>query len=131
MYSTHSHSVLLLSSRFQYSDRRLFFTRARLFFDRIELTGWHLGKKHERSIALDEVTSIEWDAPTSAAILHLTEGESVRLRLSHLDSWKQSLEQRLWWNATNYFPRTTTAVSSTARHDVPLQDLIAYATSMG
>ena len=38
MVMNHPHSVVLLTSRFQYPDRRLFFTRARLFFDRIELS---------------------------------------------------------------------------------------------
>ena len=131
MYPNHPHSVLLLSSRFQYLDRRLFFTRARLFFDRIELTGWVLGKKHVRAIPLDDVAQVEWDPNTSAAVLHLSEGDPVRLRLSHLDSWKRSLEQRLWWNATNYLPRPTAKTNSTVRRDVSLHELITFTTSMG
>ena len=133
MNTYHPHNVLLLSSRFQYPGRRLFFTRARLFFDRIELTGWVLGKKHEREILLDEVASIEWDTTTSAAVLHLHEGEPVRLQFAHLESWKRSLEQRLWWNVMNYFPRpaTNTNTNSTARSDTSLHDLITFTTSMG
>ena len=131
MYTNHPHNVLLLSSRFQYPDRRLFFTRARLFFDRIELTGWHLGKKHERAIAIDDVSEIEWDTRSSAAILHLTDGEPVHLRLSHLDSWQYSLEQRLHWNATNYVRRPVSKTDSTARYDGSLTDLITFSTSMG
>ncbi|MCH8960926.1 MAG: hypothetical protein IH820_06260 [Bacteroidetes bacterium] len=64
-------------------------------------------------------------------MLHLTEGEPVHLRLSRLDSWKRSLEQRLWWNATNYFPRPAAKTNSTARHDVSLHELITFTTSMG
>jgi hypothetical protein len=131
MITQHPHSVLLLTSRFQYLERRLFFTRARLFFDRIELSGWAVGKKHTRAIPLDAVDKIDWKTNTSDAVLHLTEGEPVALRLSQADRWKQSLTQRLRWNTTTYFPATPPKAASTAPSDVPLHELITFATSMG
>ncbi len=126
----HPHRVELLSSSFQYPDRRLFFTRARLFLDRIELSGWQFGKKHERRILLDELQKIEWDGGASQAVFHLSEEESVRLRLPQLDSWKHSLEQRLSWSAPGRF-RIAAPASHTARRDLPLQDLVTLASAMG
>ncbi len=131
MVTYHPHSVVLLTSRFQYPGRRLFFTRARLFFDRIELSGWNLGKKHTHAIPLDAVDKIDWKSDTPDAVVHLTEGESVALRLSQVDRWKQSLDQRLHWNATNYLPTTATKTPSTTRPDLPLHELITFASSMG
>ncbi len=131
MVTNHPHSVVLLTSRFQYPGRRLFFTRARLFFDRIELSGWNLGRKHTRAIPLDAVDKIDWKSNTTEAVVHLTEGESVVIRLSQADQWKQSLDQRLHWNATNYFLTTATKTASTTRPDLPLHELITFATSMG
>ncbi len=131
MVTYHPHSVVLLTSRFQYPGRRLFFTRARLFFDRIELSGWNLGKKHTHAIPLDAVDKIDWKSGTPDAVVHLTEGEPVALRLSQVDRWKQSLDQRLHWNATNYLPTTATKTPSTTRPDLPLHELITFASSMG
>ncbi len=131
MVTYHPHSVVLLTSRFQYPGRRLFFTRARLFFDRIELSGWNLGKKHTHAIPLDAVDKIDWKSDTPDAVVHLTEGEPVALRLSQVDRWKQSLDQRLHWNATNYLPTTATKTPSTTRPDLPLHELITFASSMG
>ena len=131
MVTYHPHSVVLLTSRFQYPGRRLFFTRARLFFDRIELSGWNLGSKHTRAIPLDAVDKIDWKSDTPDAVVHLTEGEPVALRLSQVDRWKQSLDQRLHWNATNYFPTTATKTPSTTWPDLPLHELITFASSMG
>ena len=128
MITNHPHSVVLLSSRFQYPGRRLFFTRARLFFDRIELTGWQFGKKHTCAIPLDAVDTIEWQTNTADAVLHLTEGGPVMLRLAQADQWKQSLDQRLHWNTTNYFP---TKAPSTTRPDLSLHDLITFSSCMG
>ena len=130
MITNHPHNIVLLASRFQYPGRRLFFTRARLFFDRIELSGWDLGKRHTRAIPLDAVDTIDWKSESPDAVLYLTEGEPVALRLSEVDRWKQSLDRRLHWNLTNYFP-TTTKSASTTRPDLPLRELITFASSMG
>ena len=54
--STH----LLLSSRFRYHDRRMFFGRMQLFQDRIEVFGLHWSGIHRRTIPLSEVEQVEW-----------------------------------------------------------------------
>jgi len=131
MYPHHSHNVLLLSSRFRYPGHRLFFTRARLFFDRIELTGWNLGKRYERTIALDQVDAFEWDLAASTVTLRLAEDERLALQLTNLEAWKRSLEQRLSWNSTYYIPATAVPTHTSARPDASLHELITFATSMG
>ena len=45
---THRHPIVLHASRFRFAEQRLFFSRARLFPDRIELSGWLPGKRLTR-----------------------------------------------------------------------------------
>ncbi|MFQ5572106.1 MAG: hypothetical protein ACE5G0_20710 [Rhodothermales bacterium] len=124
------HNVVLLTSSFKKPDRRLFFTKARLFFDRIELSGWELGKRYVQDIRLDQVERIEWSAEASGVIFYLTEGGQIRLTLPEMERWKRSLEQRLHWSGPGSYP-TTSATSSTLRRDLSLQELITYTTCMG
>lgn len=127
---THRHPIVLHASRFRFAEQRLFFSRARLFPDRIELSGWLPGKRLTDCIRLDELKSIEWDAETSVATFHRHEAAPVRLRLPDLPRWRQSLEQRLTWSAPGRFPvaaRTTAAPSP----EWSLHDLVAFSTSMG
>jgi hypothetical protein len=131
MYPHHSHTVLLLSSSFRYLGHRLFFTKARLFFDRIELTGWNLGTRYERTIFLDQVDTLEWDLPASTVTLCLTADERLSLQLTNLDAWKRSLEQRLYWSSTYYVPATAITTHTPGRADTSLHELITFATSMG
>ncbi len=128
--TTHPHRVQLLSSRFKVHGRRLFFTRARLFLDRIELSGWHLGKRYVEYIPLDRLDDIEWDAEASDAAFHLNEGKTIRVRLPHMDRWKHSLEQRLTWSAPGRFP-IASRFTTTAYRELPLPELITFTTSMG
>lgn len=129
----HQHQVVLLSSTFKDPEQRLFFTRARLFFDRIEFSGWHLGKRYQREILLDELDNIEWNtarvAP-SAATFHLSTGRHITVQLSQLDRWKHSLEDRLNWSFRNRYPVATTATTTTCP-DLSLHELVAFTTSMG
>ena len=125
-----SHQIVLHTSRFRYADRRLFFTRARLYMDRIELLGWHLGKKHTHCIRLRAVERIEWNESESAAVFHLEQGHSVRLQLQDLGQWKATLENRLHWSAPGRFPLASTTHTS-APSDFSLHELVTYTTSMG
>ena len=131
--NTHSypHTIVLLSSSFKKPNRRLFFTRARLFFDRIELTGWAFGKKYSTHIFLNEIDKIEWDAEASGAVFFLTEGHQVHLELPEMQRWKQSLETRFQWNTSGAYPLPLTTVNSTLRRDLPLQDVVTFTTCMG
>ena len=124
----HPHRTILLSSSFQYPERRLFFARARLFLDRIELSGWNFNKREVRQIQLDELDQIEWNAHD--AVFHLREGGSIRILLPQTASWRHTLEQRFTWSAPGRFP-IAARTSTTARHDLPLNELVTFATAMG
>jgi hypothetical protein len=126
----HPHQVVLLSSRFINPEHKLFFTRARLYLDRIELSGWLLGKKYEVQIPLQDLDSIDWQTDTSSAVFHLREGQIIRLKLPDLERWKQSVEQRLWWSAPGRFPMTSTSHTA-PNQDLSLRDLVTFTTSMG
>lgn len=67
---THRHHVALIASRFHFAHRRVFAGRARLFGDRIELTGWRLTGRYRRCIALQDIALLESYAHEKKA--HLT-----------------------------------------------------------
>lgn len=120
----YQHKVVLVESGFQSPHRRLFFSRARLYFDRIELTGWHLRERYEEVIPLDAVEEMEWqeDAPDGTVALRLADGRTVVLQLSKAGPWRRSLEVRLSWQYDRRpvpFDRAPT-----------LKDLVAYTTGM-
>ena len=93
------HKIVLLRSGFQYPEKHLFFARARLFFDRIELTGWHLSERHEEMIPLDAVRSIEWreEAQRTTAVLLLDDDRRIELSLCEGHQWKDALALRMSW----------------------------------
>jgi hypothetical protein len=129
-HSRHPHQVVLLSSGFQYSNRRLLFSKARLFMDRIELSGWDFVEKHRQEIPLDTLCRVEWgtdEADAPDLILHLKGGDSVALSLHDAERWRQSLQQQMRWRAPDRSPLPT----SSTRPDLPLNELIMYTTSMG
>lgn len=96
--------LVLLSTRFRLPEQRLLFPSARLYFDRIELTGWHLHERFEKVIPLAEVTGIEWNATMSdgpeeaaATVFLLDDGQALPVQLDQLASWRHTLEHRLSW----------------------------------
>lgn len=121
------HKIVLLRSGFRYPERHLFFARARLFFDRLELTGWDLNERHEEVIALDSVRRVEWQDEGEQADallrLHLDDGREVVLGLSDGASWRRALELRLSW-------RPDRAPLAHDRQPASMKELIAYSTSM-
>lgn len=128
---SHPHQVVLLSSRFSDPEHKLFFTRARLYLDRIELSGWHLGKKYEARIPLHDLDAIDWQTGSSSAVFYLREGQTIRLTLPDLERWKQSVEQRLWWSAPGRFPMASSTSHTAPNQDLSLRDLVTFTTSMG
>ena len=131
MFSTkYTHKIVLLTSSFQYPLRRLLFARARLFLDRIELTGWHFGDKYQEQIPLDQISWIEWklDAVHGPnVIFHLEDDTQFPLILKQAYLWKHTLEERLQWNAPAHF-RLSSAVT---KPELPLKDIIAFSSGMG
>lgn len=97
--------LVLLNTRFGVPERRLLFPSARLFFDRIELTGWHLHERYEEVLPLATVTEIDWEPERSTTgveanvVFHLEDGRTLPLQLDQRASWRHTLENRLSWRA--------------------------------
>ncbi|QXD14204.1 hypothetical protein GQ464_012165 [Rhodocaloribacter litoris] len=131
MYSSaYHHKIVLLTSSFQYPPRRLLFGRARLYLDRIELTGWHVGEKFHALIPLDEVCRIEWHLEGGAgpnAVFHLEDGRVIELVLKQGSLWKHTLEERMRWSS----PGRYRLAPARPPVDLPLSELITYSTGMG
>ena len=86
-----------LHSRFQYADGRLFFARARLYADRLELGGWGWRGPHRRTVRLDEIARVDWIPQRSDGVnfaLHLRSGETLRLRMAGAGLWKYEIKDR-------------------------------------
>lgn len=88
----------LLSSGFRYPRRRLFFGRARLYPDRIDLfeIGWTGFRR--RTIWLRDVERISWrtDSERSANVtLYLHDHEPLRLWVKGAGLWKYQIDERL------------------------------------
>lgn len=116
------HRVLLLKTRFRYSDRPGLFARARLYPDRIELSDWTSRGQANRLIQLADVERIEWTTtrPNANVVLILREGERVPLKLTEIARWKRTLEDLLRWD-----PETAHQPLN-----LPLKELVAYTTGM-
>jgi hypothetical protein len=87
-------AVPVLSTRFSFEEPALWFARARLLDDAIELTGWRLTGRYQRRIPLH--TIVEIDTPTSdCLLLWFTTGRTLRLHLAaEAARWKQAIETR-------------------------------------
>lgn len=86
----------LLTSRFRYAGRRLFFARARLFQDCIELTGLDGMRRHRRVIAVEDIEEVKWRPSGEASYnvtLVLASGEHLVLWLDGPGLWKYAIEQ--------------------------------------
>ena len=125
------HRVAVLTTRFQYADRHLFLARARLYPDRLELTGWSAHGTHLERIPLDQISHLEWEADASADAsatsclrLDLSTGEQRRLLLQNRPQWEHWLETCLRWQAAR---AQTTARPAAA---LSLPELVAYTSSM-
>lgn len=100
LFAVHTERPLepLLSTRCRLPDRTLWFGRARLFEDRIELSGWTLRGRYGRTVALADVEEVEWWTGEEKVnfALHLKEGRSVPLHLRQAaGTWKFEVQERL------------------------------------
>lgn len=89
----------LRTVRFQHPARSVWFGRARLFSDRVELTGWTLGGRYRRIIPLARIRRAEWwssDARGTNFALHLDDGSTCALRLRRgAADWKFEIDALL------------------------------------
>lgn len=126
----YQHKIVLLTTSFQYPARRLLFARARLYLDRIELTGWHYGEKYRSQILFDELEQIDWnlEAASGANVtFHMSNGTTYALRLQQVQVWKTTLEERLRWSTPGLFRLSPNRVT----RDLPLKELVQYSSRLG
>ena len=71
----------------------LLFPRARLFADRLELTGWHGRGRYRRVIPVGRILQVDVPA-ADRLVLWLFNGETVRLQLRRARQWKAAIEQQ-------------------------------------
>ena len=105
--SSSPHRLVLLNTHFRTPNQRLLFAQARLYFDRIELTGWQLRERFEETIPLYGVAHIDWNPNASVeadafpnVVFHFTDGSTRPLVLDQVASWRHTLENRLSWTPT-------------------------------
>jgi hypothetical protein len=78
----------LRTDRFSFSNPPLLFARARLFADRLELTGWHLWRGYRRNIRIQHILQAD------ALELWLANGETVRIRIRQFRLGKEAIEKQ-------------------------------------
>lgn len=83
--------LVLRTGRFIFRDPTLFFARARLYPDRLELSGWRLRGRYHRAIPIKQVLQVDLLSDDSLAIW-LSIGETVRLRIGQASRWKEEIE---------------------------------------
>ena len=123
----HQHRIVLLTTSFRHPARRLLFTRARLFPDRIELSGWYPGASYEQVLFLDRIQRIEWHTDEKASPnvhFHMDDGAALSLDLQAPDKWQHTLMRRLGWT-----PRRERAPLARLGN-MGMEDLIAYTSGM-
>ncbi len=81
------------ADRFSFSTPWLLFARARLFADRLELTGWHMQGHYRRDILIAHILQVD-ALENDRLMLWLFSGETVRLRIRRARQWKEAIEQQ-------------------------------------
>jgi hypothetical protein len=116
--------ILLLRTGFRDPDRRLFFRRARLYPDRIELSGWTPARRFREEISLGDVRRVLWNPDASDepnAMFYLMDGGERPIHFQSVLHWKHMLDDCLLRQGNR--PHRSTA-------DVSLQDLALYGAGM-
>lgn len=83
----------LLTDRFSFSNPPLLFAYARLFADRLELTGWHLWRRYRRNIRIQHILQVD-ALERDRMVLWLANGETVRIRIRQSGLWKAAIEKQ-------------------------------------
>lgn len=93
-----SNEPALLTNRCQLPSGSLWFGRAHLYEDRIDVSGWKFWGRYQRTIALERVQEVEWRAVIDDInlILHLDNEKIVRLQLlKNAGTWNVKLHDLL------------------------------------
>ena len=86
-----------LTSRFRYADRRFFYGRARLYADRIRLTGLSWRGLHRRTILLRDLARVSWraDSEGQANVTFYLHHDVVALWIGGAGLWKYQIDEHL------------------------------------
>ncbi len=86
---------IMLTSRFRDPKRRLFFTRALLFPNRIEFSGMALNGMYHRLLMLDGIEQVEWKAgqiKKANLTFWMRDGSKLRFWINSAGLWKYMIE---------------------------------------
>jgi hypothetical protein len=84
----------LLSDSFSFARPTLWCAQARLYEDRLELSGWRPWERYRRRIPLRCVLKV--DAPSAnRLLLWMADGQTIRLHLDNASQWQQTIAQQL------------------------------------
>jgi len=87
----HKKPQTIRKGRFEFRTPALLLPRARLYADRLELSGWRLKGRFYRIIPLRQVLQI--DAPgRDELLIWLSIGETLHLHVEHASKWKTEVE---------------------------------------
>ena len=81
------------ADRFSFNTPWLLFARARLFADRLELSGWHMQGHYRRDILVARILQVD-ALENDSLMLWLFSGETVRLRIRRARQWKEAIEKQ-------------------------------------
>jgi hypothetical protein len=84
----------ILAGRFDFQSPALIFPKARLYADRLELSGWHFGGRYNRRVPLKNVLQVDV-VNASGLVIWLSVGETLRIRIGGALLWKQEIDTRL------------------------------------
>ncbi len=92
----------LLESRCRWAGRHLFFGCARLYHDRIVLSGWTLAGRYGQVVPLNDVARLQWwsNAPGVNVAFYLRDDSVMSLKLDAGGLWKYVVEDQLGHQAS-------------------------------
>lgn len=83
-----------LSDSFSFAHPTLLWARARLYEDRLELTGWRLTGRYRRRIPLRRILQADV-TDENRLLLWMADGQMLRLRIDRAERWQQAIARRL------------------------------------
>ena len=86
------HRVSVLSGRFSFEQPAMMRPRARLYVDRLELSGLTLRGRFKRIIPVESILHVDADGD-SRLILWVSSGPAIRLRLPKAPTWKRTIDR--------------------------------------
>ncbi len=82
--------IPLRSASFSLENRWLLWSKARLYADRLVLSGWGLWERYWRQIPLDDIEKVERDE--MQLLLHLEDGTDIAIHLNRAERWLTAIQ---------------------------------------